>query len=276
VLKKLKMPQTFWGRIHVPFFECRLSAMKLLISIAISLFVTNVFGWGTQGHHVIVDIATAKMSPKAQQQVDQLLSLEPGETLVSISTWADEHRNPTTGRWHYINFPRNSCTYDQQRDCPDGQCVVEVINSQLDILASSASDAKRLTALKYVVHLVADVHQPLHAGYQEDRGGNTYQLQAFMRGSNLHALWDTGLIRNLNVDTSTFADRLKASILSATTGDLDVSHAAEESCKIVGIDGFYPERKVGVDYIERFTPIMEQRLGIAGVRLAGILNSVFR
>ena len=58
----------------------------------------------------------------------------------------------------------------------------------MDILASNAPEEKRLTALKYVVHLVADVHQPLHAGYGEDRGGNTYQLQAFMRGSNLHAL----------------------------------------------------------------------------------------
>jgi hypothetical protein len=250
--------------------------MKLLISIAMSLLVTNVFGWGTQGHQVIAGIAAAQLTPKAKKEVDQLLAPEPGATLASISTWADEHRNPSTAPWHYVNFPRNSCTYDRQRDCPDGHCVVEAINKQLNVLSSSQPDEKRLVALKYVVHLVGDVHQPLHAGYQDDRGGNTYQLQAFMRGSNLHALWDTGLIRNLNEETEALVNRLRASPLRSTADDLNVIHAAEESCRIVGTAGFYPERKVGADYIERFTPIMEQRLALAGARLAEILNSAFR
>lgn len=250
--------------------------MKLLLTIVLSLLVTNVFGWGTQGHHVIAGIAAAQLTPKAKQEVDRLLALEPGETLTSISTWADEHRNPATAAWHYVNFPRNSCTYDQQRDCSDGQCVVEIISKQLEILASSASDAKRLLALKYVVHLVGDVHQPLHAGYREDRGGNTYQLQAFMRGSNLHALWDVGLIRNLKEDAEDLTNRLRKSQISAGSEAFRSGQAAEESCNIVGIDGFYPERKLGADYIERFTPIMEQRLAVAGARLAGALNRAFR
>jgi len=158
------------------------------VVFALSAFATNVLAWGTQGHQVIALIAEQQLTPKATELVRKLLALEPGATLASISTWADEHRNPATAPWHHINFPQNSCTYDAACDCPDGNCVVAAIDKQLDVLASNAPEEKRLTALKYVVHLVADVHQPLHAGYGEDRGGNTYQLQAFMRGSNLHAL----------------------------------------------------------------------------------------
>lgn len=234
------------------------------------------FAWGAEGHRIIAQLAQAQLSTKARIEVERLLALEPGETLVSISTWADEHRNPRSAPWHYVNFPRDSCTYDAQRDCPSGQCVVEAINRQVEVLASNAPDEKRLLALKYVVHLVGDVHQPLHAGYLDDKGGNTYQLQAFMRGSNLHALWDTGLIRNLNEDYEQTAARLLASQAPPQARNLSAAYAAEESCRIVSTPGFYPARKVGLDYIERFTPPIERRLLVAGAGLAGILNSIYR
>jgi len=236
----------------------------------------TAFAWGAQGHHIIANLAQAQLSAKARIELDRLLALEPGETLESVSTWADEHRNPVSAAWHYINFPRDSCIYNVQRDCPTGQCVVEAIGKQLDMLASTAPDEKRLVALKYLVHLVGDVHQPLHAGYLDDKGGNTYQLQAFMRGSNLHALWDTGLIRNLNEEAAPMTARLLSSALPAQSRDLSAAHAAEESCRIVSTSGFYPKRKVGLDYVERFAPTMERRLAMAGARLAGMLNRVFR
>ena len=137
--------------------------------------------WGPQGHEVIAALAQARLTTVAKAQVDKLLALEPGATLASISKWADKQRSPATAGWHFVNFPKGNCSYAPQRDCPDGNCVVGAIMQQLEILGSAAPPEERLTALKYVVHLVADVHQPLHAGYAEDRGGNTYQLEAFMR-----------------------------------------------------------------------------------------------
>jgi hypothetical protein len=154
--------------------------------------------------------------------------------------------------------------------------VVAAIDHELGILASNASDEKRLKALKYVVHFVADVHQPLHAGYLDDKGGNTYQLQDFLRSSNLHSLWDTGLIKNLHEDTETLAARLGKLPAQANTDDLNVSHAAQESCQTVGTPGFYPEHQVGSDYIEKFTPTMEHQLALAGSRLAKMLNQTFK
>ena len=148
------------------------------------------------------------------------------------------------------------------------------IDKQFEVLASIATEQKRLTALKYVVHFVADIHQPLHAGYAEDRGGNQYQLQAFMRGSNLHALWDVGLIKNLDLTNEALTAKLLAKMGPA--GGFSAASIAEESCRIVGTPGFYPDRKVDVPYIEQFTPVMEGRLATAGARLAVVLNAVWR
>ena len=236
----------------------------------------NSQAWSTQGHQITASLASARLTAKARLEVDRLLALEPGETLASISTWADEHRNLASAPWHYVNVPNDNCNYDPERDCPDGKCVVDAIAKQLEILSSGTSDDKRLTALKYVVHLVADVHQPLHAGYLEDRGGKTYQLQAFMRGSNLHALWDTGLIKNLNEDVDVTTKRLLTGGPLPQAAHLNMVRAAEESCRIVGTPGFHPDRKVGLDYIEQFAPTLERRLSLGGSRLAGILNRVFR
>ena len=250
------------------------------LSLILVLLPNAVQAWGGQGHQVVANLAQAQLSVKAKRAVERLLALEPGETLASISTWADEHRSPATAAWHYVNFPKNSCSYSAERDCPDGQCVVAAIDRQRDILASTATDEVRLRALKYLVHLVADVHQPLHAGYGEDRGGNSYQLQAFMRGTNLHAFWDSGLIRALDQDTEVMTARLASSTASPARrqeleragGTFNATQAAEESCRIVGQPGFYPGRLVDQAYIQRFTPIMEQRLQLAGARLAGLIN----
>ncbi len=250
------------------------------LSLILVLLPTAVQAWGGQGHQVVANLAQAQLSVKAKRAVERLLALEPGQTLASISTWADEHRSPATAAWHYVNFPKNSCSYSVDRDCPDGQCVVAAIDRQRDILASNAADEVRLRALKYLVHLVADVHQPLHAGYGEDRGGNSYQLQAFMRGTNLHAFWDSGLIRALDQDTDVMTTRLGSSNASPARrqeleragGTFNAAQAAEESCRIVGQPGFYPGRLVDQAYIQRFTPIMEQRLQMAGARLAVLIN----
>jgi hypothetical protein len=234
----------------------------------------QALAWGAEGHQVIAKLADSQLTPKARAEINRLLAQEPDATLASVSTWADEHRNPATAPWHYVNFPRGDCSYAADRDCPDGKCVVGAITKQVEILGSNTTDDKNLLALKYVIHFVGDVHQPLHAGYGDDRGGNSYQLQAFMRGSNLHAVWDTGLIRYLNQDADTLTSRLsKAEVPGAA---FNAIKAAEESCRIVAKPSFYPGRLVDVPYIEEYTPVMEQRLAVAGARLASILNWLFR
>lgn len=241
-----------------------------------ALLPASAWAWGAQGHQVVAAMAHARLSPAARAEANRLLALEPGASLLSVSTWADEQRSPETAPWHYVNFPRGQCAYTPERDCPDGQCVVAAIEQQSQVLRSHASDSERLLALKFVVHLVADVHQPLHAGHGDDRGGNTYQLQAFLQGSNLHAVWDLWLIRARNEDVPAWVTRLDRR-LAHTPQAAEVFSAAkvaEESCRIVATPGFYPGRRVDVDYLERFLPVLETRLALAGVRLAEVLNRV--
>ena len=104
--------------------------------LSVLLGASNVQAWGVQGHQVIANLAWVQLTPHAKSEVSRLLALEPGEALASISTWADEQSNPSTAPWHYVNFPRGSCVYQRERDCPDGQCVVEAIEKQTEVLAS--------------------------------------------------------------------------------------------------------------------------------------------
>jgi hypothetical protein len=180
------------------------------LSLIVAFQPCSAMAWGTEGHRIVAAIAENLLEASAKARVDALLATEPGATLSSISTWADETRDRSTAAWHYVNMPRGSvCIYDRTRDCPDGRCVVEALNTQISRL-NATSQAEQLEALKYVVHLVADVHQPLHAGFADDRGGNTYQLQAFGRGTNLHAVWDSQMLRSVDAQSMVTAGSLSA------------------------------------------------------------------
>jgi len=254
--------------------SCKKIGVRYSISaavVAVAFMPLRVCAWGVEGHQVVAQLADAQLTPKARAKVDQLLSQEPGQTLVSISTWADEHRSPRYAPLHYVNFPRGDCVYQAQRDCPDGRCVVGAIHQEAAVLASNASPEARLLALKYLVHFVGDVHQPLHAGFHDDKGGNTYQLQAFMRGSNLHAVWDSGLIKHLELSADALSSQLAGRLKPAPwTPEI----AAEESCRIVSTPGFYPDRLVTPSYIEQYQPVMLGRLALGGSRLAVMLNDI--
>jgi hypothetical protein len=254
------------------FFNHRKFRMTVLLLMTSA--APAVLAWGTEGHQLIARIADAQLSVAAHANVKKLLTMEPGATMASISTWADEHRNPATAPWHYLNFPKNNCEYSPERDCPDGRCVVEVIERQAQVLRSSTEPKEQLTALKYLVHLVGDVHQPLHAGWGDDRGGNSYQLQAFMRGSNLHAFWDTGMIRYFEGDSPDWDETLMREA-SRSSLPWSARQAAEESCRIVAQENFYPPRSVGVEYAKHYEATLRQRLVMAGGRLAQLLNGMW-
>ena len=251
---------------------CSRAWVRGLLLLVLCALGSQAFAWGLQGHQVIANVAWQALTPKSRDEVSQLLALEPGQTLESIATWADEHRSPATSSWHYVNFPRNSCKFEPERDCAGGQCVVGAIEKNLSVLASNADDKARLKALKYLVHLVGDIHQPLHAGYKDDRGGNTYSLRAFMRQSNLHSVWDSGLIAQLDLDNQALTRILQRSVAPKEVREISVVGMAEESCRLVASPGFYPEEKVTQEYVQRFMPLLQQRLSSAGYRLAAVIN----
>lgn len=241
------------------------------------------FGWGSDGHRIVGLLAEAQLTPTTRAEVARLLEGQPDPSLAGVSTWADEVRDEPrwrhTSRWHWVNLPReNPCTYVAARDCQRGNCVVGAIERQLAILADRrGSDEDRLVALKFVVHFVGDVHQPFHAGFGDDRGGNDTQLQFDRRGWNLHALWDSAMVQQAGLSPEAYARQLRGgpTLPADPTLALDRPAAdwAIESCQAIFDDGLYPQRRqVGRGYLERHRPLAERRLRQAGERLAAMLE----
>jgi len=249
----------------------------LLAAAALAATTVPALAWGPDGHRLVGELAAAQLTPAAQQAVAALLTGEPEPTLAGIANWADETRTPDSGPLHYVNFPHGSCHYQASRDCPDGRCVVAAIEASAALVGNlQASPAQRRDALKNLVHFVGDLHQPLHAGRADDRGGNTVQLQWQGAGSNLHQLWDSLLIEAIETDRRHLAARLLAQKPNASTRDRDSRHWAEESCAIVAEPDFYPATRTPDEtaYRQRWQATMEARLQRAGQRLAGLLNAL--
>ena len=137
------------------------------------------------------------LEPAARDQVRELLAIENATTLASVSTWADQVRpqRRVTAPWHYVDIQIGDATYDPPRDCVGNNCLVAKIGEFAEVLADrSAEPARRLEALKFVVHFVGDPHQPFPVADNHDRGGNEVIVTFSGRKTNLHAVWDTALL----------------------------------------------------------------------------------
>ena len=242
----------------------------------------NCLAWGRDGHRIVGDLAEAKLNPGARAAVSELLKGEPDPTLAGVSVWADEVRESVEKyRWtvplHWVNFDAGSCDYAESL-CKDDRCVVAAIDRFAKEMANPKLPLdQRRDALKFVVHFVGDVHQPLHAGYARDQGGNQFQISYQRDGFNLHSVWDSLLIESLKLPWSEYRQRLDGMALNSdTAGQLAhkaPSQWAEESCRIVQTDDFYPPRhKITRSYLDNKRPLADQRLKLAGDRLAELLN----
>jgi hypothetical protein len=210
----------------------------------------------------------------------------PGEKLEDLASWADEIRRTRkdTEEWHYVDVPLTSSGLDMERDCPKGNCVVAKIadfrNKWVD--PSLSADSRR-EALLFLVHFVGDLHQPLHCEDNGDRGGNDVPV-VFLHGrTNLHALWDSGLLRDMVGEDHLLPalnDAITAEEAAAWSGSTveqwadESFHAAQTT--VYGLLTAAPAGQavqLGEWYEQMAQPVVEQQLEKAGVRLAAILNA---
>ncbi len=260
--------------------------LAALLALALSGAPSLALAWGRTGHQLVAQLAQYDLTPEARRQIDALLATEPGATLPGIASWADELRKQDadlgkrTAKWHYVNLGESDCHYDPPRDCRDGDCEVEALKAQTARLANRALPAaERLQALKFVVHLVGDTHQPLHSGYASDKGGNDIQVNIDGKGSNLHSLWDSGLLRHTGLDDDALLAQIRALPVPAgaeAVMPLPPPSAAwaEASCRIALSPGLYPTgAKIDQAYFDTWTPVAKRQLRLAGVRLAALLNA---
>jgi len=257
--------------------------------------------WSALGHRMVGELAQRHITPAARAQVELLLAGEPDPTLAGVADWADRLRDldperfKATSRWHYVNTPPGQgCGYEAERDCTDGQCVVGAIQAQRAILADRSQPLEaRRDALKFIVHFVGDVHQPMHANNHDDRGGNQYQIslrtelqpEAYARkyyvdgvmGTNLHSIWDYYILGTEGLSLAQYSDRLDALPWPPMPADGPHTGAeawAGESCRLIEARGIYPEgHKMDRSYLDAYRPLAEQRVRQAAWRLAQILDA---
>jgi len=261
--------------------------LSLLLALIGAGFAPHALAWSADGHRIVGELAERQLSPEAKAAVGELMTGEPDPHLAAVAAWADEIRPQDewkhTAPWHYVNMPHGECHYSAARDCPDGNCVVGAINRQLAILGDhSRPKPERLNALKFVVHFIGDIHQPLHAGWADDRGGNDYQINLRDgspdgQGTNLHGIWDYWILHHHQPDWQAYADELAAGPFAHSSRDDLPGNAparwAMESCRIMNSEGFYPPKHVmSLDDLEQRRGMAELRIREAAERLASALN----
>jgi hypothetical protein len=243
------------------------------------------WAWGVEGHEVVAALAARHLTPRAAAQVGALLGAPAQAAMIADANWADEirDRRPQTGRWHFVNIPVSAAGYDARRDCPMNDCIVAQIGRQLALLGNRrAPRPARVEALRFVIHFVADIHQPLHAADNGDRGGNDVHVRIRGTGidTSMHQLWDTRLVQGSGRDPIMLAARIARDIPPATWRAWQAGTPAawaDQSLYLAQADIYGPakgRRNLRLDraYVAREAPVVRLQLGRAGARLAWLLN----
>jgi len=260
--------------------------MRKQIIIFIILFIaTNQINannspvWGVTGHRTVGLIAEKHLTKKARKQIDKILY---GESLAFVSTYGDEIKSDKKYKkfynWHFINFPFNSKLEDLKKN-PKGD-ILTGINYCIEVLKNEKSSQEdKVFYLKFLVHLMGDLHQPLHVGRGEDQGGNAIKVKWFYKKSNLHKVWDTEMIESWNMSYTELAKNTKK--LSKQQLDIIKQGSAlnwvYESQKLAIL--VYSSAKVGQKLSYKYSydhfGTVRSQLQKAGIRLAKILNDIY-
>ena len=252
----------------------------LLAGMILCMNCMPVFGWGAKGHYIVADIAEKHLNRKAKKEVRKLLG---GHTMVYYSTWMDDIRGDTTyafvTTWHYANVDEGF-TYATMKKEPNGDVITATILSINQLKNKSLPDSVRSMYLKFLIHLIADMHCPMHAGRLSDRGGNGFPVKWKTTNTNLHSVWDNSVLEDArswtSIEWSTYIDvamkkKQRQAIQSGTPLDWfedTVAYAKDiyENTK--------QNETLTYLYARKYTPLLEDQFLKAGYRLAGLLNAI--
>lgn len=253
---------------------------SLFTSLLFSLIAVSAFAWGQKGHDVTAYIAEQHLTPTTKAAVESMLD---GKSIVYWANWLDNasHQRPLayTKTWHYKNIDEG-VRYEEAPANPAGDAVT-AIKSRIEILNDpEATPEERDLALKILVHVVGDLHMPLHMGHATDLGGNRIKVKFFDRETNLHSAWDSSLPEAAHkwsyAEWQQQIDRLnpaqQAQIINGSVDDW-----AKETVAIASdvYTYFQPGARISYNQIAHWTPVIEQQFVRGGLRLAHILNSIF-
>lgn len=256
----------------------------------ITLFTAiSTLKWGPQGHSISAQIAQHLLTPKAHNMVKDVLN---GEEIADVASWADRVKHSTDYRWsgplHFINTPDWLCDFSYRRDCVNNRCVAGAIGNYTVRVASRNNPNE---SLKFLIHYIGDIHQPLHVGFIGDKGGNTLKGHFLGHKTNLHQVWDSGIIHErLHRDFGGSEDAYVNWVLSGIRSGKwvveigEVDDWADESVALacsnayVDVDGSHIEDgfDLGEAYYQANVGVLDSQLVKAGVRLAYVVNNLYK
>lgn len=249
---------------------------KILILLLCALQSSQSFGWGQKGHEITVQIAEKFLSKKAKAGIRKILKKE---TLTQGVFWPDrvaytkdwKHTQP----WHYINVTDEGQFTVHDSHNPEN--ILSALRYCVAGLGSEASTEEKATLLKFFIHFLGDIHQPLHAGRKDDEGGNKISV-FFIKKTNLHAVWDTGIIEKQGLTTEDYVARLVSQNRSTEElkGDFQEIVLIRENLEHRPFIYSFSEGTIDEKYEARALEIIDGRLWTGGIRLAAELNRIFK
>lgn len=255
---------------------------KLVIILLVSLFSNGIFAadeWGKTGHRVVGEIADGYLSKKTEKEISKLLN---GHSLAFVANFGDdiksERKYDSFSPWHYVNFPFGG-KYETHPKNGEGD-IIQGINKCISVLRNADSPMEeKVFYLKMLVHFMGDLHQPLHIGLADDKGGNDFQVRWFGDGTNLHSVWDSKMIDSYEMSYSELAANTnvlsKEEVEAIKKGTiLDWMYDSRALCEDIYKKTEVGE-KLGYRYMYDYMETLRSQLQKGGIRLAGLLNEIF-
>lgn len=249
-----------------------------ILLVFLITFTAQADDWGKTGHRTTGAIADQYLNRKARKAIAHLLD---GETLALVSTFADDIKSDRQYKaynpQHYVNIPFDS-TYENHPKSEKGDIIQAIDHCIATLKSATATREEKAFQLRMLVHFIGDLHQPLHTGISEDKGGNDFQVQWFKDGTNLHRVWDSQMIESNGMSYTELASNMpqiskKERIAMASGTHRDWLEDSRDLVKDIYANTTSGE-KLGYRYMYDYFGTLKVQLQKAGVRLAALLNEV--
>ena len=256
--------------------------MKRLIALLIATsFTLSASAWGPKGHDIVAYVAQNNLSKRALKRIEAVLN---GKSMVYVANWLDNASHTPeyayTKTWHYVNVDPDEQSYFNSEKETKGDVVTAIDNIVANLKSGELTPRDERTQLMMLIHLVGDMHCPMHAGHKSDRGGNSTKVKYFNSQKKLHSVWDSDIVESAHrwshSEWQEQIDRVSKKEKKAMTqgGTMDWI----EECVALATDVYARSttgENLSYDYVAYYSPILEKQLLKAGIRLASILEEIY-
>lgn len=256
--------------------------MKNILALTLALCISlSAMAWGPKGHDTVAYIAEQNLSRRALKKAQRVLG---GHSLVYVANWMDNASHTDeyahTSTWHYVNVDANEGSYAESKKEAKGDVVVAINNAVERLKSGELSAEEEKVELMMLIHMVGDMHCPMHAGHKADRGGNGTQVKYFGKQKKLHSVWDSEIVESAHrwsySEWAEQVDRVKCRERKALKQGTPNDWIEETVVLAADIyENSTTGKNLSYDYVAQYAPIIERQFLKGGLRLAALLEEIY-